>query len=524
MNPDRGMLLMVCFVCSLIGCHRFAGGQQPQWTEVDTPRSVEELEQLQQRVMLVAEKTRPAVVSIFNEQVSPSPDRRKETAFGEGGASGFIISPAGLVLSNAHVSHLPSEFDETTGLKEIKKPGDIVSVILHDGRRLKAKLLGADFAWDVSMLQILDADEGPFEHLLLSGTGVELGDWMLKHGHPGGYHAERGAVTRLGRTLIVGQSTFATDCRIKGGDSGGPYLTLEGRVAGISQPHFRLPEAFLAEFSKRQQANQIPSPTLPSSVLQELIAAMANNEVRRKKDFEVDFRVRREYRDVRRYVSLDSATQGEKIRNAWSEVAMQTRGCVVTVLRDDLPAAFGTVVRVDGRIVTKASEIDDSPACVLPNGKVLPARVISIDVAHDLAVLQVDAQGLKPVSWRTSPLGVGNFLMTADHQGGVLAWGIVSVPAAKRSASPIDQLQRAPARTSNDRPPAVTRSSFRHDGFPVAFEHDTPLLQDQCGGPLFDLSGKAVGITVARVGPYGCAAIPSETIKQILSELAETEP
>jgi S1-C subfamily serine protease len=54
--------------------------------------------------------------------------------------------------------------------------------------------------------------------------------------------------------------------------------------------------------------------------------------------------------------------------------------------------------------------------------------------------------------------------------------------------------------------------------FPTLFEHDIPLSLGQCGGPLIDLSGKAVGITMYR-GTYGCMAIPGDRIVRLLPEM-----
>ena len=45
-------------------------------------------------------------------------------------------------------------------------------------------------------------------------------------------------------------------------------------------------------------------------------------------------------------------------------------------------------------------------------------------------------------------------------------------------------------------------------GFPTFFEHDMPLTPDECGGPVVDLAGEVVGVTLYS-GDYGCMAIPS---------------
>ena len=38
--------------------------------------------------------------------------------------------------------------------------------------------------------------------------------------------------------------------------------------------------------------------------------------------------------------------------------------------------------------------------------------------------------------------------------------------------------------------------NLRADDFPMVFEHDIPLLLDECGGPVINLEGKAIGVTI----------------------------
>ena len=51
------------------------------------------------------------------------------------------------------------------------------------------------------------------------------------------------------------------------------------------------------------------------------------------------------------------------------------------------------------------------------------------------------------------------------------------------------------------------------------FEHDIPLALDECGGPVIGLDGKAVGMTIARVGQHGCMAIPADVIPTLVARL-----
>ena len=61
--------------------------------------------------------------------------------------------------------------------------------------------------------------------------------------------------------------------------------------------------------------------------------------------------------------------------------------------------------------------------------------------------------------------------------------------------------------------------SPRNDDFPVVFEHDMPLHIQECGSPVVGLDGKAIGLTIAPVGPHGCMAIPADCLQRLLPDL-----
>jgi serine protease Do len=65
--------------------------------------------------------------------------------------------------------------------------------------------------------------------------------------------------------------------------------------------------------------------------------------------------------------------------------------------------------------------------------------------------------------------------------------------------------------------------STRRSGFPMVLQHDTVLLSQYCGGPLVDLTGKAVGINIARAGRVESYALPAATVKEILEKLKSGE-
>lgn len=61
--------------------------------------------------------------------------------------------------------------------------------------------------------------------------------------------------------------------------------------------------------------------------------------------------------------------------------------------------------------------------------------------------------------------------------------------------------------------------SHRSNGFPLVFQHDTPLFPEQCGGPIVDLNGKAIGMNIARNGRAASYAIPAYYVKAIVADM-----
>jgi serine protease Do len=136
--------------------------------------------------------------------------------------SGFIVSPSGLILTNAHVVHGANR----------------VTVTLSDHREFKAKVLGEDKATDVAVIKI-DAKDLPTVHMTAS-TSLEVGDYVLAIGAPYGLEetATAGIVSAKGRSLNDqnDQSVqfIQTDVAVNPGNSGGPLFDAYGNVVGIN--------------------------------------------------------------------------------------------------------------------------------------------------------------------------------------------------------------------------------------------------------------------------------------------------
>ena len=168
------------------------------------------------------ERVSPSVVSISAVEI----DRFEiENGIKIVVGSGFIISDDGLVLTNSHVV-----FDRQA-----------ITVILDDGRRVKATLLGADPIYDLAVLRIPVVRKEIPKALLGNSDWVRIGEDVVAIGNPLSLEQTltRGVVSGLNR--FVPDSPFSlalpliqTDAPINPGNSGGPLFNRCGEVIGIT--------------------------------------------------------------------------------------------------------------------------------------------------------------------------------------------------------------------------------------------------------------------------------------------------
>ena len=135
--------------------------------------------------------------------------------------SGFIIDPSGIVVTNNHVI---SEADEIT-------------VILNDGERLKAELIGKDQKTDLALLRV--KTDKPLRAVKFGDSEkLRLGEWVIAIGNPFslGGTVTAGIVSARNRDINSGpyDNYIQTDAAINRGNSGGPLFNLDGEVVGIN--------------------------------------------------------------------------------------------------------------------------------------------------------------------------------------------------------------------------------------------------------------------------------------------------
>ncbi|MBW7901560.1 MAG: trypsin-like peptidase domain-containing protein [Rhodocyclaceae bacterium] len=166
----------------------------------------------------------PIFRHFFGDRLEEDQQRRS------GLGSGVIVSADGYVLTNYHVI----------------ESADTVEVALNDGRKLRARVAGADPESDLAVLRIVaDKANGKPEDLRLTPItfgrmeDVRVGDVVLAIGNPFGVgqSVTMGIVSALGRTHL-GINTFEdfiqTDAAINPGNSGGALTDAAGSLIGIN--------------------------------------------------------------------------------------------------------------------------------------------------------------------------------------------------------------------------------------------------------------------------------------------------
>ncbi len=280
---------------------------------------------------------------------------------------------------------------------------------------------------------------------------------------------------------------------------------------------------------------------------------------------------------------------------ALKPVMTKNPGVTALIMVDGKPAALGTVISANGRILTKNTETAGEKIEVKLGEETYLAKVIKRFPQRDLALLKIDAEKLRPVRFQpkepelgsiltasgleNEPLGIGLLsvsgramakvgfigIQAGEAEGGVLIVRIVPGGAAaegglrdgdvitrfdgKEVEDPIAfgtlirgraagaKLEVGYLREGKSSKATVTlkeramRDTVQNDprmklslgplsevtgGYPDVIQHDIPLLPEMCGGPLFDLNGRCVGINVSRSGRIKTYAIPADEVMEML--------
>ncbi len=191
-------------------------------------------------VVLAYRRAKPSVVNISSEKIVttrtgsfgrgifddifPSPFRRKVPVQSLG--SGFLVHPAGYIVTNAHVVSRATK----------------INVTLSDNSKIAARVISADSDHDLAVLKIDPPKGKSLPHLPLGRSDdLMVGETVIAVGNPMGlsHTVTAGIISALDRELRFAQNVkyselIQTDAPINPGSSGGPLLNVRGELVGIN--------------------------------------------------------------------------------------------------------------------------------------------------------------------------------------------------------------------------------------------------------------------------------------------------
>ena len=466
---------------------------------------------------------------------------------GNSAGSGVIVSEDGLVMTAGHV---------------VGKPGQDVTFFFHDGKTAKGKTLGMFVTADAGMMKITDAGKYPFVELG-SSADLKSGTWCVALGHPLGYQPGRPPVVRVGRVLRIREGVIQTDCTLVGGDSGGPLFDLEGRVIGIhsriagpTDVNLHVPVDIFRENWDRllkgdswQEELYGRDSTPVKSAFRSVVAEAARCTVRIKCD------------------GQDAALGTIVGPDGWILTkASELKGNVVCRLADgrELPAS---IVGINKQHDLAMLKIPASGLPVIPWSTSKPGVgqwLAAAGTAEDplaLGVLSVPQRRIPPIS---GVLGVN--LKPGAEGPAQIEKVLPNSPAEKaglKDGDVITHVDGQPIKNGAELVAAIKQRrvgdlvrlnvkrgesvlaiavklgvietpgtqkremqnrmgvgiSGRYDDFPAVLQHDAVVRPSDCGGPVVDLSGKVVGVNIARGGRTETYCIPTDVLLGLMYEL-----
>src|SRR5467141_3267561 len=136
--------------------------------------------------------------------------------------SGFIVDSAGIAVTNNHVI---ADADE-------------INIIMNDGTKIKAELVGVDKKTDLAVLKFTPPAKPLVAVKFGDSDKLRLGEWVIAIGNPFslGGTVTAGIVSAKNRDISSGpyDSYIQTDAAINRGNSGGPLFNLDGEVIGVN--------------------------------------------------------------------------------------------------------------------------------------------------------------------------------------------------------------------------------------------------------------------------------------------------
>ena len=365
----------------------------------------------------------------FQGPQHPRGQSRDTPVFGAG--SGFIVSPDGVILTNAHV------------VRDAKE----VTVKLQDRREYRARVLGSDPKTDVAVLKI-EAKNLPVVPIGKSAD-LKVGEWVLAIGSPFGLDSTvtAGVVSAKGRSLPDDSAVpfIQTDVAVNPGNSGGPLFNTRGEVVGIN-----------SQIYSQTGGYQGLSFAIPIDVAYRIKEQLvATGTVKHAKLGVTVQEVNQSFADSFKLESPEGALVSNVERGGAADKAGLRSGDVIRkldgkpiVASGDLPAMLsiatpGDQVKLDvwrdGKIVQIGARLGDA------SEKAEPAGREAVAGADSHARLGLSLRPLEPIERRQS--GIASGLVIEDASGAAANAGVqpgdVLLSINGRAVASVEQVRAA---------------------------------------------------------------------------------
>jgi serine protease Do len=325
----------------------------------------------------------------FFRQYRPSP-RMPRVQRGQAVGAGFIIDPAGYIVTNNHV------------IANAKK----ITVTLSDQREFTAKLVGTDQGTDVALIKIEGAKNLPRVEFG-NDRHLRVGDWVVAVGNPFGLGGTvtAGIVSSIGRDIGNGPYTdyIQIDAPINRGNSGGPTFDLSGKVVGMNS----------AIFSPTGGSVGIGF-AIPATTVQEVVA------------------------QLREHGTVARGWLGVQIQNLTPEMAASlgipdAKGAIVARVVPGSPAAGAGFRQGDVVTVMNGSDIEDNRDLTRKVGALRAGERAEFTVIRDSKTLKLAAQIAKRDEEKLAALGQSPLAPNKSAQANSLGLRLMALtPEAKR--------------------------------------------------------------------------------------------
>jgi S1-C subfamily serine protease len=480
---------------------------------------------LQQRFVQIAKEASPKTVCVIGVA---------------GSGTGAVISADGLVVTNAHVA----------------AASRYAVLLFSNGRKLLAQRQGIDYGRDLAFLKLVKKPEGALPFFQLAEKNPEFGSWIGAIGYPGGPRSNAAPTFSIGvvrkgsgpgavNGMLNYSDAITSDAPLFPGNSGGPMVDMQGRLAGINGAvNLQGTASYSIPIQRVRQRMK--------ELRQGLVMLPGGQKIDTNKNFLAKALFKLIDPNVRKMMEQRINGSAPKLPGAGAVPAipdfvesdeLSSRAFKtprVQQLNNALKTAKGVASRISLRIVDAKGKTTSFATAVtrryavavasrLGNRKSVTiaglgaAKVVSVDPGQNIALLQLP-KAARTTKWRWAA-PVGTLVLSGGKRTVPGALSVQARPVNGRQSAAMAQsggfpapIQKAMtsikkiAKTlkikaiedlidqmlqSTEAKGAYMRGNAPR-GFRSVISHDSPLAPSHVGTPLLDAQGRLLGVNVSN--------------------------